>query len=110
VPAVWSILDDEAEKLFGARKTSERTDAHLIRLVAVRRWLTDRTGGDLNVLILKRLRNIGCREAVIGEFARIEPESHRIFAFAEDDDVADALDTLDLVLEIEIGVIRKKDR
>ena len=49
-------------------------------------------------------------QTVVGELLRIEPQAHRVLALAEDDDVADALDALEVVLNIEVRVVAEEER
>ena len=48
--------------------------------------------------------------AEIGELVGVEPDAHRIAPLAEDLDVADAGQSLQLIDDLQIGVVRQRDR
>ena len=75
-----------------------------------RRRLADLAGGDLNVLLGDGVLDVDGGHAEIGELVRIEPDAHRIAALAEHLDVADAWQPLQLVEDLQIGVIRQRHR
>ena len=69
------------------------------------RLLADRSGGDLDVLVLDGVDDVRGRQAARGQLVRVEPEAHAVIALAEHQDVADPLDAQQLVLELDGGEI-----
>jgi hypothetical protein len=72
--------------------------------------LADLAGRDLNVLLGDGVLNVDRGDAEIGELVRIEPHTHGITPLAEDLHVADAGQALQLIHDLQIGVVRQRDR
>lgn len=87
----------------------ERPDRDLIRLVAADRRRADRARRDLDVLRLQRGDHIAGRDAREVEAGGIEPQPHRVAAFAEDAHVVDAADALENVDDGERRVVAQED-
>ena len=66
----------------------------------------DRAAGNLHVLLAQRLDDVAGRHAVGRQLLRVEPDAQRIFALAEDDDVADAVEPQQHVADARAGIVR----
>ncbi len=108
--AVGAVLDDDVVELPGIGEAANDADGHLKGLLGIGGLLTELTCGDFHVLLGERVGNVECGEAAGGEAAGIEPETHRVLAFAEDDDVTDAGNTLERILDIDINVVGDEGR
>ncbi|MEY9717746.1 hypothetical protein ABIA22_000236 [Sinorhizobium fredii] len=117
-PAILGGLDDHIAKLPGVTEAAVGGDGVLKGAVARHRRTADRAAGDLDVLLAQRLDDIAGRHAVGGEFLRVEPDTKRILALAEQDDVADAVETDEQVanagarvigdIELVVAVVRRQ--
>ena len=110
LPVRASLDHDVAELLF-IREPALRADRVLKGGRAFRhRRRADDAGGDLHVLLLDRLHHILRGQPARGDLVRIEPDPHRIFARAEDIDVADAIEAREFVANLEQRVIAGEKR
>ena len=69
------------------------------------RALLDAAAGDLGVLRLQRARDVGDREVVGAQPIGVEPDVDLARAAADDDDLADAADALELAAQRLVGVL-----
>src|SRR3546814_2854245 len=69
------------------------SDLVLEGVVAGVRRRADGTAGDLHVLLTQRRDHVGGGEAVGGELLRIDPDPQRELALAEEDQIADAVES-----------------
>ena len=65
----------------------------------------DLAGGDLDVLLGDGVLDVDRGDAEIGELVGVEPDAHRIAPLAEDLHVADAGQALQLIDDLQIGVV-----
>ena len=98
-------LDDHLGELGGVAELAGDVERVLERLARRRRRHADLTGGDLLALLLQRLDDVLRDQAARLHLVRVEPDPHRILAGAEHDDVADAGQPGDLVLEVDGRVV-----
>ncbi len=70
----------------------------------------DAAGRDVDILPPERVLDVLRREVVGGEPLGIEPDAHRIFAFAEQPDIGDAGQRLQLILDVAVGVVGDFER
>src|SRR6201999_3627075 len=103
--AVRAVFDDDVLELFWIGEAAHDADRHLKGLRRIGGLLAKLTGGNLDVLLRERVGDVERGEAAGCEAAGIEPETHRVFAFSEDDDVADAGNTFECVLDIDVDVV-----
>ncbi len=82
-----------------------RLHDELERLALRGRRTVELAGGHLDVLLLQRGGDIGDGEAVGGELVRIDPDALGILAAAEHRDVADAVETEQLVADVQVDVV-----
>ena len=108
--AIGAVFDDDVFELPGIGEAAHHADGHLKCLFGIGGLLAELTGGDLDVLLSERIGDVERGEAASGEAAGIEPETHRVLALTEDDDVADAGDTLESVLDIDVDVVGDEGR
>ena len=91
--SVRASLNDDVAELFFVREPALRANRVLKCGCALRhRRRADNSGCDLHVLFLQRLHDILRRQIARRGLVRIEPYPHRIFARAEDIDVAHAIE------------------
>ena len=95
---------DDVAEFFRRHETAGDLARVLFFLPVLDRQRADRAGRRLDVLLFDRARDVRDREAELRELVRVQPDAHRIIR-AEHHDVADALDALDLVEQVDIGVI-----
>jgi hypothetical protein len=79
-------------------------------LVGGRRFLANFAGRILGILRPDGQRHIGCRQAELGHAVRLQPDAHRVILSPENGDVADTLDPLQLVGNIQAGVVGEEQR
>ncbi len=104
--SIGAGLDDDFAELLGIDEPPLGVDGVLKRGRARReRRAADNAGGDLHVLLLHRFDEIAGGEASRGQLLGIQPEAHRIIARAEDEDIADAGQAREFILDLEGGVI-----
>ena len=108
-PSLASLQDDVVE-LRRLAQTAHSPDAELIHLAGGRRRLTETSRGDLHVLLAQRIHHVAGGEIASGQAIRVEPQPHRILPFAENRDVADAGDTFEGVLDVDVDVVAQKQR
>ena len=109
--AVRASLNDDVAKLFLVRESALRANGVLKCRRAVRnRWRPDDSGSNLHILLLKRLHDVLRREIARCGLIRVDPNAHRIFARAEDIDIAYAVEARELVANLEQRVIAGKER
>ena len=102
-------FNDDVAKLAHVGKPAKRVDGELKRLVGGNGRAAELSGDDLYVLPLHRGHNVRCGEAVILELIGIEPDSHAVWACAEDPDLADAGEACEGVLQIDDRVVGEKN-
>ena len=98
-------LDDHALELFNIDETAAELDRVLEIHVGRRGRHADLSGGDLLALPLQRLDDVGGVETARLQFFRVEPNSRRILAGAEQLDLADAGQPRQLVDQIDRCVV-----
>ena len=108
--AIGIALQDDVIELTGFRKTADGADADLELLAGKRGLRTDLSGGDFNVLFLERADHIVGGKGAAGHAHGIEPQTHGVFAFAEDHDVGHAGYALQTVADVDIEVIAHEER
>ncbi len=91
-------------------QTARGAHADLVRLSLTRGRVADAAGGDLNVLLAQRIDDVAGGQLARGQLGRVEPEAHRVLAFAEDHDVADAGKALERVLHVDVDVVAHEER
>src|SRR5208282_2639968 len=89
--------------------TADGADADLELLAGDRGLGTDLPGGDFDILFLKSADHIVGGESTAGHANGIEPQAHGKLAFAEDDDVGHAGNTLQAVADVDIEVIAHEE-
>src|SRR3546814_18988889 len=81
------------------------SDLVLEGVVAGVRRRADGTAGDLHVLLTQRRDHVGGGEAVGGELLRIDPDPQRELALAEEDQIADDVESQQQVAYPRAGVV-----
>ena len=103
--AIGPGLDDDIFELADVVEAAE----HINRVLEIdarrRRRHSHLTGGNPLALLLQRLHDFLGIEAACFQLVRIEPDAHRILAGAEHEDVADAGQPRQFVLEVYRGVV-----
>ena len=89
----------------GIGEPAERLHRDLKRARMRHRRLIEHAGGDLDVLPLQRIGDVGCGQAERLQAVRVEPDPHRIIAAAEHGDRADAVDAGERIGDFERGVV-----
>ena len=102
--------DDDVGKFLRVGEPPRGVDLQFERRPGRGRRLADLAGGDLNVLLGDGVLDVDRGHAEIGELVRVEPDAHRIAALAEDLDVADARQPLQLIDDLQIGVVGQRHR
>jgi hypothetical protein len=77
----------------------------LKRLIRVGGRLSKRAGRNLHVLLYECIHHVGRGEAACCQSNRVEPDTHGVFALAEDHHVAHAGHSLEGVLHINVEII-----
>ncbi len=95
---------------FGIRETPERLHRDLESALLRRRRLIENAGGDLDVLALQRVGDVGRGQAERLQTIGIEPHAHGIVARAEHRDRADAVDARDRIGHFKRGVVGNEQR
>ena len=108
--AILGALHNNRAELFRCGETANCTDTDLVLLVWRSRRLSNLARGYLHVLVAKRIDHVIRRQASLGEFGRIQPDAHCVFALAKDHHVADALYALQRVAHVDIQVIADEQR
>ena len=80
-------------------------DVDLKSPVTIERRLADDAGCDLHILILQGGDDFRGREILVREPARIEPDAHTVFPGAENIDISDAFNPLELLAHLQGGVV-----
>ncbi len=71
----------------------------------VRRRLAELAGGNLDILLDQRVDHIGCGKAAGRQANRIEPDTHGVFALAEDHHIAYAGHALERIFHVDVKVV-----
>src|SRR3546814_20499678 len=90
---VLARLHDYRADLAWRREAALRGHHVLEGVVAGVRRRADGTAGDLHVLLTQGRDHVGGGEAVGGELLRIDPDPQRELALAEEDQIADAVES-----------------
>ena len=77
-------------------------------LTGGQRRLANLSGGDLNVLFLQSVENIGGGQLPLRHAARIEPQTHGVFALTKNHHVANSGDALHGVFDVDVQVIAEE--
>ncbi len=96
---------DDVGEFLRVGQPAGRVDLHLERRARGRRRLPDLAGRDLHVLLVDRVLDVERGQAEVGELVRVEPDAHGIAALAENLHVADAGQALQLIDDLQIGVV-----
>ncbi len=106
---VRGFQDDIAELLlvFEAARGVDREQKVGLFL---QRFSAELTGRHLHVLLLHRRDHVGGGQAARGDLVGIEPDAHRIFACAEDLNLAHARQARQLILHLQRGVVAQVER
>ena len=91
-------------ELFGRLVASAVFHRVLERVLGV---LAQRTGRRLDVLFGQRRRHVRRDELVLGHYVGLQPDAHRVVG-AEGEHLADAADTLDTRLDVDLQVVRQE--
>ena len=86
------LFHDDIGKFVGIREPSKRLHRDLKRSLLGDRGLIEHAGGDLDILTLQRLHDVGRGQADRLQAVGIDPDAHRIVAAAEDGDRAHPVD------------------
>ena len=97
-------------ELLGLDQAALRGDGVDDVLARRRRLGADAAGGVLRVLRAQRGGDVRGGDAEARHLLRVEPDAHRVVARAEDGDVGDAGQALELVDDVERGVVREEQR
>ena len=89
----------------GVGQAANDADGHLEVLLGIGGLLAELTGGDLDVLLGESVGDVERGEAAGGEAVGVEPDAHGVLALAEDDDIADAGDALQSVLDVDVEIV-----
>ena len=103
--AVGFRQDHDLTELFGRLVTPAVFHRVLERVLRV---LAQRTGRRLDVLLGKRGRHVRRNELVLGHDVGFQPDAHRVVG-AEGEHLADAVDTLDTRLDVDLRVVRQEE-
>ncbi len=101
--------DDVAELLRLDHPPACRDRVHQ-RLIIRRRLLADLAGGVLVVLDPDRVGDVGGGDAERRHLVGPQPDAHRVVAGAEDGGVGDAGNALEVVEDVDRGVVRQEQR
>ena len=103
--AVRAGLENDIFEFGWFAKTADGANADLKSLSHRHGRLTNLASGDLDVLLLQRVEHVRRRQAALSHASRIEPQAHGVFAFAENEHIANAWDPLDGISDVQIDVI-----
>ena len=103
------VLDDDVVELLRGGEAADDIDGDLEGLLRIGGRLAELAGGNFDVLLAQRADDVGGGELAGGELDRVEPDAHGVLADAEDDDIADALDALEGVLDVDVEVIAHEE-
>ena len=106
LPIVGRADDDVAELGLGGQPPL-RVDRELEGGGGRRRRRAEDAGGDLDVLLADRAHDVAGRQLPRGEPIRIQPDPHAVFTGAEHLDGADTRQPRDLVLHLQVRVVRQ---
>src|SRR5712671_4669487 len=98
--AISVAFQDDVIELARFRETTDNAHADLEILTGHRRLGTDLSGGHFNILLLKSANHITSSKRSTGHTHRIEPEAHREFSFAKDEDIRNARNALQIVANV----------
>src|SRR6185436_807981 len=90
--AFVGALDQHIFELPRVGEAAQKLDADFVGALLSRRRAIQHTSGDLHVLTAKRLHNFAGGQAERGNTIWIEPDPHRVFACADQPDIADAIE------------------
>ena len=105
--AFRGALDQHVPELRRILEAAEELDADLVGALVGRRRTIQHTTGNLHVLTAKRPHHLAGGQAQGGDPVRIEPDAHRVFARAEQAQIADAIEPGQPVADVEQRVIRQ---
>ena len=105
--AFVGALDQHVPELRRVCEAPEELNADFVGALLRRRRTVQHAAGNLHVLTAKRLHHLAGGQAKRGNPIRIEPDPHRVFARAEEPEIADALEPGQPVADVEQGVIRQ---
>ena len=88
-----STRSAEVLELTGMAQAAERVDGQLESRVRRGRWLSDPSGGDLDILLGDRADDVLGRHIPRLQFLRIKPNSHAVIGATEVRDIANAPNT-----------------
>ncbi len=98
-------LDDNVAELLGSYQASQSVDRHVECLIGADRRLADPARRHIEILAADGVRDIVGTHAQSRHLLRIQPDPHAVVALAEDDDVRDALQTQQLIADVDRGVV-----
>ena len=96
-PAAGTVADDDAANLFHRAELVE----HAHQIVGVE--IIERTAGLVQVLLLQNLRDLGDRNAQLGQLLFIDLDANLLFAAACDLDRGDAFDRFETLFHLIFG-------
>ena len=109
-PAVRSRANDDLLELLGRRQPALRPH-RVTEFLPLRRGLAaDLTGRIHGVLRLNRRDDFGHGDRQLRQLVRLHPQPHRVLARAEDLNAADAGNAGQLIVEVDVGVVRQELR
>ncbi|MCY1508188.1 hypothetical protein D9M68_424890 [compost metagenome] len=103
------LEDDFLELLFGFQATAHADGNQEIGRFG-RRFCAQLTGGCLCILLPDRIRHVGDRESARCQLVRVQPDPHRVVTRAIQPDVADALNSRELILDVQRQVVPEVER
>ena len=105
---VWIGTNNDVFKLLGRGEAPGSGDGESENLSLGNRLASDLSCRVHFVLRADRLNDFWNRDVESGEAVGLHPDTHRVFARAEDTHAADARDTGERIVDVDIGVVRQK--
>ena len=103
-------FENDVFKLRGLTQPPDGAHADLKLLSSFDWRLSYLPGGDFHILFLQGIDHVARGEAATCHAHWIQPQTHRIFAFAEDDDVGNSRHALQRVLHVDVQVVAHEQR
>ena len=108
LPPVFTGFDDDAFELLRGAQPALGVDLELHPAAA--RFGADRTGGRLDVLAGDCVADVVVADGVGAHLVGVEPDADAVLLFAENDGLADSVDSRDGVLDVDADVVAQKER
>ena len=102
---LWRVLNDDVLEFTRGRKPADDSQRDLEVLLGIGGRPSQLARRNLHVLFLERGNYVRRGKLPLRQTVGVQPDAHRVFALAEDDDIADAGYALERVLYVDVEVV-----